>query len=283
MRKLSLVIGSLALLAAGAGQLRADEQQAVESGRKVLKSSANALIGVTAIAKLQIKASGGASGSSEQELKIDATSLVIDASGLSVMSLTNLNPQNALPRMRGRGRNGEPVDVSIECELRGLKLRLPDGSEVPARMVLKDDDLDLAFVAPNEPLSEANKRQIAVVKPERAKVEVLDNVIQLGRMNKEFNYAPAVQLARIQAVLTKPRPYYLGVTSGLGTPVFNEQGRMVGMVTRFVSAEKEAASEGAGSGRGGQAAVRVVLPAGDIARLVDQAKEAAKKPAPKDE
>ncbi len=285
MRKLSLVIGIIAVFAS-AERLQADEQRAVESGRKVLKTSANALVGVNAIAKLQIKASGGGGGSAEQEMKIDCTSLVIDASGLSVTSLTNLNPQNALPRMRGRGRGGEQVDVSIESELRGIKLRLPDGSEVPARVVLKDDDLDLAFVAPNEPLSAAAKKQISVVKLEAAKAaEVLDTIVELGRTSKEFNYAPAVQLARISAVLTKPRAYYLGATSGLGTPVFSDQGALIGLVTRFVSAEKEAAGDGLSAAiRGGQgAAARVILPAGDIAKLVDQAKEAAKKPAPKEE
>ena len=72
--------------------------------------------------------------------------------------------------------------MSIESELRGIKLRLPDGSEVPARVVLKDDDLDLAFVAPNEPLSAAAKKQISVVKLEAAKAaEVLDTIVELGR------------------------------------------------------------------------------------------------------
>jgi hypothetical protein len=284
MRKLSLVIVMLAVFAAAGGRLLADEQRAVEAGRKLLKSSASALLGVNAIAKLQIKATGGGGGSTEQEVKIDCTSLVIDPSGLSVTSLTNLNPQNMLPRMRGRGRGGEPIDLSIESELRGIKLRMPDGSEITARVVLKDDDLDLAFVAPSEPLSEANKRQIAVVKLEAVKVDVLDTIIELGRTSKEFNYAPAVQLAHISAVLTRPRTSYLGATTGLGTPIFNDQGRLIGLVTRFVSGDKEA-GEGSGTAtRGGQAAaVRVVLPAGDIARLVDQAKEAAKKPAPKDD
>ena len=129
MPKLPFVVGVFALLAA-AGRLQADEQRAVESGRKLLKSSANALVGINAIAKLQIKATGGSGGSAEQEIKIDCTSLVIDPSGLSVTSLTNLNPQNAVSR-RVRGRNGETVELSIESELRGIKLRLPDSSEVP--------------------------------------------------------------------------------------------------------------------------------------------------------
>jgi hypothetical protein len=284
MRKFSLVVGIITLLAATAAGLKADEQRTVESGRKLLKSSSNAIVGLTAIAKLQIKAG---SNSTEKELKLDCASLIIDASGLAVTSLTNLNPQNALPPMRAQGRGGEATPISFECELRGIKMRLADGSEVPARVVLKDDDLDLAFVAPNEPLSDANKKKIAVVALESGKaVQVLDSIIQLGRTSKEFNYAPAVQLGHVSAVLSKPRTYYLGATSGLGTPVFGEQGRLIGMVTRFVSAEKESGGDSLStalrtSQSGG--AVRVILPTADIAKLVDQAKEAAKKPAPKEE
>ncbi len=287
MRKFSLVVAAIALLGLSAPRLHADDQRAVEAGRKILKQSANAVVGLSAIAKLQIKASGASSGSAERELKIDCTSVVIDASGLSVTSLTNLNPQNALPRMRGQGRGGEAVELTFECELRGLKMRLADGGEVPVRLVLKDDDLDLAFVAPSEPLSDANKKKIAVVALEAAHApEVLDSIIQLGQTGKEFNYAPAVQLAHISAVLTKPRAYYLGATSGLGAPVFSDQGRLIGMVTRFVSAEKEAGGDSLSTTlRASQSsgAIRVIVPIADVAKLVDQAKEAAKKPSPKEE
>ena len=285
MRKLSLVIGMCGLLAASAARVRADDQPSIASGRKILKNSANALVGLTAIAKLQIKASGA--GSNEKELKIDCTSLVIDPSGLSVTSLTNLNPQNGMGRLRAQGKNGEAIDNSIDCELRGIKMRLPDGTEVPARIVLKDDDLDLAFLAPNEALSDANKKKIAVVSLESVKpVDVLDPIIQLGRTGKDFNYAPAVQLSHIAAVLTKPRTYYLGATTGLGTPVFNEHGKLAGLVTRFVSGEKEASGDALSTALRGQqsaGANRVILPTADIAKLVDQAKDATKKPAPKDE
>lgn len=287
MRTLSLVVGFCGLLAASTARLDADDQRSVEAGRKILKASANALLGLTANAKLQIKATGGAGGAGEREFKIDCAALVIDGSGLSVTSLTNLNPQNALPRMRMQGKGGEAAELSFECELRGIKIRLPDGVELPARVVLKDDDLDLAFIATNEPLSDANKKKLAVVALEATKTaEVLDSIIQLGRTGKDFNYAPAVQLGRIAAVLTKPRTYYLGATTGLGTAVFNEQGKLSGIVARFVSGEKEAGGDALGTAlRGSQsnAAARVILPAADIARLVDQAKEAAKKPAQKDE
>ncbi len=146
MSKLSLAVGTCVVLAATAVRMYADDQPSITSGRKVLKNSANALVGVAAIAKLQFKASGA--GSQEKEVKIDCTSLVIDPTGLSVTSLTNLNPQNGMGRIRAQDRSGEPIDISIECELHGIKMRLPDGADVPVRVVLKDDDLDLAFSCP---------------------------------------------------------------------------------------------------------------------------------------
>jgi hypothetical protein len=283
MRKLSIVICVCGLLAAGAARVHADDQASVTSGRKVLKSAANALVGVTAIAKLQIKASGA--GSQDKEVKLDCTSLVIDPTGLSVTSLTNLNPAGS-SHVRVPRPGGEAIDVTIDCELHGIKMRLPDGTEVPARVVLKDEDLDLAFLAPNEALSDANKKKIAVVALENVKpAEVLDPIIQLGRTSKDFNYAPAVQLGHIGAVLTKPRTYYLGASASFGTPVFNDQGKLAGLVTRFITADKDAGADALNVTRGAQAAAgnRVILPTADIAKLVDQAKDAAKKPAPKEE
>ena len=147
MRTFSLVIGLCGLLTVTAGRLSADEQRSIETGRKLLKSSANAIVGVTAIAKLQIKASGGGGGSAEREMKIDCSALVIDPSGLLVTSLTNLNPQNALPRMRMQGRGGEGSRSPSSANSAASRCGCPR-SEVPARVVLKDEDLDLAFLRP---------------------------------------------------------------------------------------------------------------------------------------
>ncbi len=108
----------------------------------------------------------------------------------------------------------------------------------------------------------------------------------MGRTGKDFNYAPVVQLSHIAAVLTKPRTYYLVASSVLGTPVFNDQGKLAGLVTRFVTADKEAGGDALSTAlRGAQSAGgnRVILPTADIAKLLDQAKDAAKKPVPKEE
>jgi hypothetical protein len=284
MRTFSLVIGVCTVLAAG--RLKAEDRQMIDSARKILKANRNAMVGVNAIAKIQIKAAGGGGG--EREMKIECTSLVIDGSGLAVTSLTNLNPQTVLRGMRVNRRGGgeAPAEVTFECELSGIKMRLPDGTELPARVLLKDEDLDLAFVGPNDPLSGENKKKISAVSLEASKpAEVLDTIVELGRTGKDFNYAPAVQIGHIAAVLSKPRTCYLGATSGLGTPVFGEQGKLTGLVTRLVLAEKESDGDTLSNALRGQAGgmSRIILPTAEIVKLVDQAKEAAKKPAPKEE
>ena len=43
--------------------------------------------------------------------------------------------------------------LDFDCPVQEVKYRLTDGTEVPARIVLKDEDLDLAFLAPLKPLT----------------------------------------------------------------------------------------------------------------------------------
>ena len=70
--------------------------------------------------------------------------MVIDPSGMAVASMTNLIPH-------GKTRMGTRT-VEVECRVEEVKYRLSDGSELPARVVLKDEDLDLAFLALQKPL-----------------------------------------------------------------------------------------------------------------------------------
>ena len=77
-----------------------------------------------------------------QEQKLEALGTIIAEDGLTVLSLSRVDPTaTLLSRMRA---GGGTVNVNYTEVL----ILMQDGTEVPARLVLKDSDLDLAFVLP---------------------------------------------------------------------------------------------------------------------------------------
>ena len=146
-------------------------------------------------------------------------------------------------------------------------------------MILKDEELDLAFLAPLKPLDEETQSKIAVIPLDEAaaQVDVLDPTILIDRSGDGLNYIPVVSLGRITAVLSKPRTCYLSSGGTLGLPVFNRDGKMMGVLCRCISAD---GGEGNMSDLMSRlvATSRLILPTADVAKLVPQAKEEMKKP-----
>src|SRR5208337_285084 len=91
------------------------------------------------------------------EQKLQCLVAVIDPSGLAVTSLTGL-PQQTTRKLRYGSQT-----IEVECQVEEVKYRLNDGTELPARLVLKDEDLDLAFLAPQKPLDEAARSKLAAI------------------------------------------------------------------------------------------------------------------------
>ncbi len=157
-----------------------------------------------------------------------------------------------------------------------VKYRLSDGTEVPARVVLKDEDLDLAFLAPLKPMDKATTAKMAFVPLNRAAAQpaVLDSTILISRTGEDLNYIPTLVLGKILSLVSTPRTCYISSNGGLGIPVFNHQGKLLGMICRCVKPE---GSDGASSIRSSGVLSQLILPAADIARLVPQANAEVKK------
>ncbi len=259
-----------------AGTLRADseDRQLVEAARKMLQSYDKAVVSVSAVLKIEM-------GGSEQERKTQCVASIIDPCGLAVTSLTNLNPQSLLRLRFGRGGGSQTPE--FDCQVQDVKYRLTDGTEVPARIVLKDEELDLAFLAPLKPLDEQTLPKIAAIPlgDGAAQVDVLDATIVLDRSGDSLNYIPTLNLGRVAAILSKPRVCYLNNVGSPGLPVFDREGKMMGILCRCISVE-------GGDGNTTDivtrlaAISRLILPAADVAKLVPQAKEEMKKPADAD-
>ena len=88
-----------------------------------------------------IEVSAGGRSFPPSERKLEALGTVLAPDGLTVLSLNKVDPTDSiLSRMRG------PADINVNYT-EVLILR-PDGSEIEADFVLKDEDLDLAFIRP---------------------------------------------------------------------------------------------------------------------------------------
>ena len=261
----SCLLTVLALLSAPA-RLHALPENEAKAGRDLVTRCANSIMGVEMVVTL--KMTMGDRALPPREVKIDVNGTVLNAAGLTVTSLAAIDPRSQFEAARASmGPAGARMEVS-ESDFKEVKLRLADGSEVPARVVLKDGDLDLAFIAP-EPDPSAVTHEFTPVKlAEAADGTVLSTYFIIARVSKALQRVPVVRPTLIIGVVEKPRRLYLMTDQQLGCPVFDLQGRVLGISVHHLS-----------SGRSNGI---VVLPAADVAEIAQQAAvEAAKPPAPK--
>lgn len=108
--------------------------------RNLLKENANCVTWVSVTVKLEISAGGRSLPPQEQ--KLEALGTIIAKDGLTVLSLNKVDPTaNILSRLRSPG-------ASVNVNYTEVMLLMQDGTEVPAKLILKDIDLDLAYVLP---------------------------------------------------------------------------------------------------------------------------------------
>jgi len=246
---------------------------AADAGRKILSRNHDAVVTVKLIVSLSM--SLGARDQ-QSESKTEAVGTIIDPSGLTVISLSTIDP-SAMMKARMRGQAGE---LKIDSTVKDAKIVLADGTELPAEVVLRDKDLDIAYVLPVE---KPAKPLPAIDLAKSAKPQVLDEVICLNRLGKVANRVASVSVERIDALVDRPRPFYVlgsGGSSGIGSPVFSTAGLPLGIILiRNAPNEGEANAASAFSGAGGMGVMPIVLPAADVLEDAKQALD-AKKAAP---
>jgi hypothetical protein len=231
-----------------------------EKGRDIFKKHQHAVVTVQEV--LKMSGGGAARGS---ETKQDLTGTVLDPSGLTVLALSACDPSEMVQRMMG-----EEYSRRVETEISDMKILLDDGTEVPAEIVLRDKDLDLAFIRPK---TKPASPMAAVDLTKTAPAQVLDEVVTLNRLNSAAGRAYAASVERISAVIQKPRTFYIPdstmTSTALGSPAFSYDGNLVGVVVmRTVS------SKGGANRNYRDSMASIILPAEDIAKAAKQAPEA---------
>lgn len=257
---------------------RADE--AAVAGRKVLARYQDSVLTV----KLVLQQSMSFMGQErKQETRSETTATLIDPSGLCVISLSAIDPSTALSGLMNRAMRGAGApggQIKFESEVVDIKLLMADGTELPAEVVLRDKDLDLAYIRPTGKLPHS----LPVVDLSGdVKPAPLDETIALNRLGTIAGRAASVSIERINAVVDKPRRFYvLGSgqgMSGVGSPVFTLDGRLIGVVLIRSVPPEGAASVGDMFGSATSLGIMpIIVPAADIREGAKQALE-EKKPA----
>jgi S1-C subfamily serine protease len=237
------------------------------AARELVKKWQDAVVNVRVVVKLRMSMKGREMRSSDDTVETVGT--VIDAGGLTVVSLGSINPGGMMTKLMGAG-GAEGLEIASEPT--DVKLRLPDGRELPATIVLRDEDLNIAFLRPASP---PGKPFVAIDLADAGQPAMLDEVVVFGRMGRVGGWAPTAALRDIGGIIPRPRTFYVlsGDASGVGTPAFLPNGKVVGVLTLRQIATERASPLAGMSGSEGLGLLAVILPAADVLEIAKQATE----------
>jgi S1-C subfamily serine protease len=234
-----------------------------ESGRNIVGRHEKSVVAV----KLTVKESMNWEGQSsrKQDAILDVTGTCIDPSGLTVVSLRTIDRTEMMGSFGMGGEDG--FKSRFESEISDAVIILPGTqTEIPAKVVLRDKDLDLAFLRPSQKTA---KPFDFINLSEAVQLKMLDQFFILDRMPKEEGRAPVIVVSRVGAVLEKPRKFYVSAdlmaSMTLGSPAFNSDGKAVGLVVYKISPGGRKKEAGMPKGP-----IPGVIPAADILDVAKQ-------------
>jgi hypothetical protein len=244
----------LALLALLCGIIDAD------AARAVFAKAQKSVVTVRLVVKL-------VAGGHDSEQKIETSATVIDPSGLTVIPAAAADPA-AMMRTMMRSRPGSP-EVKFESSVTEAMILLPDGTEIESDVVLKDADLDLAFLRPREG---GRIFDAVLLKPGKGLPPVLDQIILVGRYGQDASRAAWSEIVRMRGIVKGPRTYGLvdsGGSDALGTVAYSADGTALGV---FVT--KTSGGGGPEVRRMGGGDEHVILrPVDDVLEIAEQARK----------
>jgi S1-C subfamily serine protease len=250
MKAISALAALVLPLAAATGPLK-EKANALSAAHK------DSTLFVSAVVNIELTA--GSNPAKKEERKVEIIATVLNKEGLMVAPLSTLD---VAASMDGRTVNtpSGPLTITAKSDIKEIKIIMPDGTETDAKIALKDADLDLVFLKPEKkadnftPIDTKNS----------ATMNLLDDVIVLGRMGKELNREPMVLTGEVISLIKKPRFFGKISAPATGMPVFNDQGKFLGIgINRLTSKS---------SGEANLSGSAVLLPAADIAESASQVK-----------
>jgi hypothetical protein len=267
--RLAAAIGAMLVVFAPPGVLDAQDDRA--AAREIVKRWQSAIVNVRVALKMRMSAGGREM--QQMDESVETVGTVIDPSGLTVLSLGSLNPAAMLNKLMGSASSSGQERMEFGSEPTDVKLRLADGKELPARIVLRDEDLDLAFL---RPISKPDTPLVAINLTDEGRPSLLDSVVILSRLGRVGGWTPSASLQTIGAIIEKPRTFYVietGSGGGTGTPAFTPAGKVVGLLTMRSVQTGRTGMFSMMSGMEGLGLLPVILPAADVREIAQQAPE----------
>ena len=243
--------------------------------KKVFTERQDSVVWISAVAKISMQAEGAkeAVNIPDREQKAEALGTLVDPAGLVVTALGSIDPARDITGREVRTRDGT-VKIEASAILKEVRIIMPDGTEVPAEVVLRDADLDLAFIRVKSGSKEGKGVVYKSVDLKNAaSAGVADDVVSISRTDEVLNRAPSVSHGQITSVTKKPREFLRATGASLGCPTFAMDGRLIGIaVNRSVR---------------GKSSHTVLIPAADVLEIAQQARDAKpaaeEKPKPTEE
>jgi S1-C subfamily serine protease len=186
---------------------------------KLIDQHADTIVTITFVMKLQM----GMMPAQETESEIPG--VVVDSKGLVLCSNSNLlGPLAMLSRFMPPGMAGSAEPTKIKVIIGA------DDEEYDAKVVVRDKDLDLAWIQIENTEGKSFK---AVDLPKEKSLSLGDDLVCVKRMGKFFNRVPIVRTGLVCGVTESPRTLYVtstDIATSIGLPVFTSDGKLAGMV-----------------------------------------------------
>ena len=239
-----------------------------DAARNLVTKWQEAIVNVRVVLKMRMSVGGREMQSMDDS--VESVGTVIDPSGLTVMSLGSLNPGVMMNKLMGGASSGQEK-MEFGSEPTDLKIRLADGREMAARIVLRDEDLDLAFIRPT---AKPDRPLVAIDLSNAARPALLQQVVVLSRLGRVGGWTPSASLQNIGAIIEKPRTFFVAETGspgGMGVPAFTTAGKVVGVLTLRMAVGGRPSMFAGMSGTEGLGMLPVILPAADVLEIARQA------------
>jgi len=262
--KIQSIITLSASAAIAFGAISASFADTAESARKIMEANQNAVVTIQLVVETTSSYQGQ---SNKQEAKTSGTGTIIDPSGLVVTSVTAINPRDRFADIMG----GADEDYKMSTRIVDVKIKLADGTEIPANLVMQDRDLDMAFIKPKTPLSTPVSY---IDMTQQATPQAIDELVLLFRLGQIGNRTLAAGIERISAIVTKPRLFYVisgSASLSFGVPAFTLDGKPAGISVLRTSLSKDKDGDMFSAS---DKMLPVVLPCSTIQKAAEQAKTA---------